>query len=187
MLKEYERLGTPDILFSAEKNCWPPMLETEGYCILADLQEGADASASKFLSSGGVIGRAGPLARLWKTLIKQEVAHFKKFSSRGQYWDDQGTIALSYLIGNLFDIVLDLHSVILNLPMMMCRNLAKREGLCMRLPMRNRHIDRKGSRKAIEYPRSCTSTAMQSLSFGRIMVGLENIIAWLQYEVPLYE
>jgi hypothetical protein len=66
--------------------------------------------SSRYLNSGGVIGRAGELAVLWKTLIEQEKSYFRKYSSRGQYWDDQGTVALSYLIGNPYNITLDVNS-----------------------------------------------------------------------------
>jgi len=72
-------------------------------------QERSNAS-SRFLNSGGVIGRAGALSRLWKTLMEQEKSYFTKYSSKGQYWDDQGTVALSYLIGNPYNISLDVAS-----------------------------------------------------------------------------
>ncbi|KAK9918191.1 hypothetical protein WJX75_002160 [Coccomyxa subellipsoidea] len=59
ILAEYEALGSPGILFSSEANCWPPMLETEGYCELARVRSN---KSSRYLNSGGVIGRAA----LWK-------------------------------------------------------------------------------------------------------------------------
>ena len=77
------------------------------YCELAKVHSDA---ASRFLNSGGVIGHAGELAALWKTLIEQEKAYFQKYSSKGQYWDDQGTVALSYLVGNPYNITLDVQS-----------------------------------------------------------------------------
>jgi hypothetical protein len=57
-----------------------------------------------------VIGRAGELAVLCKTLIEQDKSYFRILSSRGQYWDDQETVALSYLIGNPYNITLDVNS-----------------------------------------------------------------------------
>lgn len=47
ILEAYDSLGSPDILFSAEANCWPPVLATFGYCDLAP-----DVAGSKYLNSG---------------------------------------------------------------------------------------------------------------------------------------
>ena len=61
ILDAYDSLGRPDILFSAEANCWPEVLAADGYCVKAP-----ELPGSRYLNSGGIIGRAGPLSRMWK-------------------------------------------------------------------------------------------------------------------------
>lgn len=44
---------------------------------------------------------------MWKALIEQDKSYFRRFNSRGHYWDDQGTTSMSYYIGNPYNISLD--------------------------------------------------------------------------------
>ena len=139
----YSRNGRPDILMSAESGVWPQHLESK----YPALPAGLEGITSRFLNSGGVVGRAGKLADFW--------GHIWSLPAEKRGINDQATIAEIFCDGNPFNISLDYRSEIFfsrfNAEQLM-HKVAAAEG-------RRPHVDiRQGpSRRCLQ---CCTSMAM---------------------------